>query len=59
METASAPAHDPEPQPPLEPEPGACCQSGCNPCVYDQYWDACERYATALLQWRARRAPKG
>ena len=46
---------DPPPTPPREPEPGECCQSGCEPCVYDLYWEAVERYERALAAWRARR----
>ena len=45
---------DEMPQPPREPEPYECCQSGCNPCVYDRYWEALERYERALADWRAR-----
>ena len=45
---------DPPPVPPVEPEPGACCQSGCDPCVYDLYWQAVDRYEQALAAWQAR-----
>jgi hypothetical protein len=48
------PEHDPPPVPPTEPEPGACCQSGCDPCVYDLYWQAVDRYEQALAAWQAR-----
>lgn len=47
---------DAPPTPPREPEPGECCQSGCEPCVYDLYWEAFERYERALAAWRARHA---
>lgn len=47
-------AYDPRPQPPREPEPGECCQSGCEPCVYDRYWDALDRYERALGEWLLR-----
>ena len=50
---------DPQPQPPRSPEPGECCQSGCEPCVYDVYWDALERYEQALQAWQKRRASRG
>ncbi len=56
----SPPADDPEdPRPvmPPEPEASACCQSGCDPCVYDHYWDAMNRYERALAEWELRRAP--
>ena len=49
-------AEDPKPQPPREPESWECCQSGCDPCVFDRYWDALERYEQALAQWESRRA---
>ena len=39
---------------PLEPEAGACCQSGCDPCVYDLYWAAVDRYEQALADWKGR-----
>ena len=45
---------DPRPQPPREPEAGECCQSGCDPCVFDLYWQACKRYEQALTEWEAR-----
>lgn len=45
---------DPPPQRPREPDPCECCQSGCDPCVYDRYWEAMERYEQALRDWEAR-----
>lgn len=39
------------PQPPVEPEPWQCCGSGCDPCVYDRYWEALERYEEAYARW--------
>ena len=45
---------DPRPQPPREPESWECCQSGCDPCVFDLYWAALERYEAALRAWEAR-----
>lgn len=45
---------EPAPLPPPEPEPGACCQSGCEPCVYDLYWEAVDRYEQALAAWQER-----
>ena len=50
------PDNDPPPAPPPEPEAGACCQSGCDPCVYDLYWQAMDRYEQALAAWKSRRA---
>lgn len=42
----------PPPVPPVEPEPWQCCGSGCEPCVYDRYWQDLERYEEALERWR-------
>ena len=42
----------PPPAPPVEPEPWQCCGSGCEPCVYDRYWEDLERYEKALERWR-------
>lgn len=47
---------DPPPTPPVEPQLEDCCQSGCNPCIFDIYQDALERYRVALQAWQARRA---
>jgi oxidoreductase family protein len=46
---------DPPPVPPEPPGPGECCQCGCDPCVYDLYEDALERYRIRLKQWEERR----
>jgi hypothetical protein len=45
---------DPCPTPPVRPLPEDCCQSGCNPCVFDLYDEARERYEAALRAWQAR-----
>ncbi|EJL90045.1 Oxidoreductase-like protein [Herbaspirillum sp. CF444] len=45
---------DPPPTPPIEPALEDCCQSGCDPCIFDIYQDALERYRQALQQWQAR-----
>jgi hypothetical protein len=47
---------DPRPTPPERPLPDDCCQSGCNPCVFDLYQEALERYEAALRAWQARHA---
>ncbi|MBA4182346.1 MAG: oxidoreductase [Anaerolinea sp.] len=44
------------PVPPVEPEPWQCCGSGCDPCVYDRYWDELARYEVALERWKRVRA---
>jgi hypothetical protein len=46
------PSPFPQPVPPAEPEPWECCGSGCEPCVYDRYWQQLERYEEALERWR-------
>jgi len=51
-------APDPRPEPPREPGPDECCQSGCDPCVFDLYWQAYERYEQALTLWEARQTPQ-
>jgi hypothetical protein len=48
------PVDDPQPQPPVQPDLDDCCHSGCNPCVFDLYDDALERYQTALAEWQER-----
>ncbi len=45
---------DLRPEPPRAPEPNECCESGCDPCVYDRYWEACASYEQALADWQAR-----
>ena len=50
----ATPSDDPQPQPPVQPDLDDCCHSGCNPCVFDLYDDALERYQIALAEWRAR-----
>ncbi|WP_232511893.1 oxidoreductase-like domain-containing protein [Herbaspirillum sp. meg3] len=47
--------NDPPPTPPIEPQLEDCCQSGCDPCIFDIYQDALERYRLALKEWQARR----
>lgn len=46
---------DPRPLPPREPESWECCQSGCDPCVFDRYWEDYTRYERALAEWERRR----
>lgn len=48
---------DPMPEKPPAPEPWECCQSGCDPCVYDRYWEALTNYEAALRLWQSRQQP--
>lgn len=48
---------DVPPQPPREPEAWECCQNGCDPCVYDRYWEAVTCYEQKLAEWQARQQP--
>jgi hypothetical protein len=52
----ATPKDDPQPVPPVQPELEDCCHSGCNPCVFDLYDEALERYQSALAEWQARQA---
>ena len=45
---------DPRPVPPREPALEECCKGGCEPCVFDRYYDALERYRDALQEWLQR-----
>ncbi|NPT35601.1 hypothetical protein GNZ11_13915 [Paraburkholderia xenovorans] len=50
----ATPEDDPQPAPPVQPDLDDCCHSGCNPCVFDRYDEALERYRTALAAWQVR-----
>jgi hypothetical protein len=50
----ATPSDDPQPQPPVQPDLDDCCHSGCNPCVFDLYDAALERYQSALAEWQER-----
>lgn len=55
--TLNAPANpddDPRPVPPEPPLPSDCCESGCDPCVYDLYADQLQHYRERLARWRER-----
>jgi hypothetical protein len=49
---------DPRPAPPARPSPDDCCRSGCDPCVFDLYNEAMERYEAALAEWERRRGTR-
>jgi hypothetical protein len=42
------------PVPPQKPLPSECCDSGCDPCIFDLYRDELAGHARALAEWRAR-----
>ncbi|WP_061161949.1 oxidoreductase-like domain-containing protein [Caballeronia temeraria] len=54
MNDSSSHTDDPRPSPPECPLPEDCCQSGCNPCVFDLYQDALDQYSADLRAWEAR-----
>ena len=54
MSVSHPPGYDPMPQPPSKADYDACCGSGCDPCIFDLYDQAMERYRKALEQWRGR-----
>jgi hypothetical protein len=49
-------APDPRPTPPVEPQLEDCCGNGCDPCVFDTYQMAMDRYRAALAAWEAKQA---
>jgi hypothetical protein len=49
---------DPQPLPPPRPTMEDCCKGGCDPCVFDLYDAALERYEAALQAWQERRAAR-
>ena len=49
---------DPRPVPPERPGDNECCQSGCDPCIFDFYADEMDRYRQELKAWEARQAAR-
>ena len=49
---------DPQPVPPLRPTMEDCCRGSCDPCVFDLYDAALERYEADLRAWQRRRDAK-
>jgi hypothetical protein len=39
------------PEPPVRPDPSECCNSGCNPCVFDAYEEALDEYRREMAEW--------
>ena len=52
------PDDDPRPQPPARPDIDDCCHSGCDPCIFDYYYQELERYRDELKAWEARQAAR-
>jgi hypothetical protein len=52
----SSPEPDPRPLPPRRPRLEECCDRGCDPCVFDVYDAALDRYRSELRAWEARQA---
>jgi hypothetical protein len=46
------------PTPPKRPGNDECCHSGCDPCVFELYEDALERYRVELSAWELRTGKK-
>lgn len=51
----SAPELPPRPEP---PDPRECCESGCDPCVYDLYQDELTRWRQLCEQILAEQEKK-
>ncbi|HEX7339583.1 MAG TPA: oxidoreductase-like domain-containing protein [Rhodanobacteraceae bacterium] len=45
---------DPRPQPPQQPLPCDCCESGCDPCVFTAYSEELEAFEAQLAAWQKR-----
>lgn len=54
MTTIDPSAYDPKPEPPSPGDYDACCGSGCDPCIFDLYDQAVDRYRKALQAWHER-----
>ena len=49
------PEDDPPPVPPIRPGREDCCRGSCDPCVFDLYEEAMERYRAELQAWQKRK----
>jgi hypothetical protein len=47
---------DPQPVPPVRPSLEDCCKGSCDPCVFDLYERASERYRAAFDAWLQRKS---
>ncbi|MBP0623478.1 oxidoreductase [Cupriavidus sp. LEh25] len=44
--------------PPERPGDNECCGSGCDPCIFDFYYQELDRYREELRAWEARQAAR-
>src|SRR2546422_381458 len=54
-----SPDDDPPPVPPIRPVREDCCQGSCDPCVFDLYEEAMERYRAERKAWQDRNRRRG
>ncbi|WP_072429962.1 oxidoreductase-like domain-containing protein [Chitinimonas taiwanensis] len=54
----STDATDPRPIEPTPPESSECCNSGCDPCVFDLHNEEMHRYRRLLAEWEQRQQSK-
>ncbi|MGQ5522075.1 oxidoreductase-like domain-containing protein [Chitinimonas sp. PSY-7] len=47
---------DPRPVAPIAPSPNECCNSGCDPCIFDFYSEELQEYRLKLAEWELRQA---
>lgn len=48
--------NDPRPVPPVRPGREDCCKGSCDPCIFDVYDHALDRYRSDLQEWEERQA---
>jgi len=47
---------DPRPVPPIRPNREDCCRGSCDPCIFDIYNEALDRFRSELHAWEQRQA---
>lgn len=50
---------DSRPVPPVRPDPEDCCRGSCDPCIFDLYDEALDRYRADLERWEKRQVRPG